>query len=178
MSQKELDRIPVLQQLCDKRLTQSRAAKLLNLSVSQVQRLLNRYQIEGAAGLSYRKRGKPVNNHAPDKLRFKILTLLREKYSDLGPTLAAEKLLERHCIRISTETLRSWMTDDGLWVPHSRRKPRVYQPRYRRDCLGELVQIDSSHNDWFEGRADKCCLRIFNDDATGRLMHLRVCEAE
>lgn len=149
MSQKELDRIPVLQQLCDKRLTQSRAAKLLNLSVRQVQRLLNLYQIEGAAGLSSRKRGKPANNRAPDELRFKILTLLREKYSDFGPTLAAEKLLERHCIRISTETLRNWMTADGLWVPHSRRKPRVYQPRYQRDCLGELVQIDGSHHDWF-----------------------------
>lgn len=68
MSQKELDRIPVLQQLCDKRLTQSRAAKLLNLSVRQVQRLLNLYQIEGAAGLSSRKRGKPANNRAPDEL--------------------------------------------------------------------------------------------------------------
>lgn len=178
MSQKELDRIPVLQQLCDKRLTQSRAAKLLNLSVRQVQRLLNLYQIEGAAGLSSRKRGKPANNRAPDELRFKILTLLREKYSDFGPTLAAEKLLERHCIRISTETLRNWMTADGLWVPHSRRKPRVYQPRYQRDCLGELVQIDGSHHDWFEGRADKCCLLVFIDDAAGRLMHLHFCETE
>ncbi len=65
------------------------------------------------------------------------------------------------------------MIADGLWVPHSKRKPRVYQPRYRRDCLGELVQIDGSHHDWFEGRADKCCLLVFINDATGRLMNLR-----
>jgi hypothetical protein len=38
------------------------------------------------------------------------------------------------------------MIADGLWVPHARRKPRVYQPRYRRDCLGELIQIDGSHH--------------------------------
>lgn len=178
MSQKELGRIPVLQQLCDKRLTQSIAARLLNLSVRQVQRLLIRYQADGAAGLSSLKRGRPANNRAPDELRFNILTLLRENYSDFGPTLAAEKLLERHSIRISVETLRSWMTAEGLWVPHSRRKPRVYQPRYQRDCLGELIQIDGSHHDWFEGRADKCCLLVFIDDATGRLMHLHFCETE
>jgi hypothetical protein len=70
------------------------------------------------------------------------------------------------------------MITDGLWVPHSCRKPRVYQPRYRRDCLGELIQIDGSHHDWFEGRAAKCCLLVFIDDATGRLMHLRFCETE
>ena len=69
------------------------------------------------------------------------------------------------------------MTADGLWRPHSRRRTRVYQPRYRRDCLGELVQIDGSHHDWFEGRAPKCCLLVFMDDATGRLMHLRSCDS-
>ncbi len=70
-------------------------------------------------------------------------------------------------------TDRQWMIADALWVPHSKRKPRIYQPRYRRDCLGELVQIDGSHHDWFEGRADKCCLLVFINDATGRLMNLR-----
>ncbi|MEG9130687.1 ISNCY family transposase, partial [Acinetobacter baumannii] len=79
---------------------------------------------------------------------------------------------------VSVETLRKWMTADGLWVPYSRRRPRVHQPRYRRDCLGELVQIDGSPHDWFEGRAPKCCLLVFIDDATGRLMHLRFGETE
>jgi len=69
------------------------------------------------------------------------------------------------------------MNADGLWVPHARRQPRIYQPRQRRDCLGELIQIDSSHHDWFEGRAPKCCLLVYVDDATGRLMHLRFCQS-
>jgi len=109
---------------------------------------------------------------------MKVLTLLRENYSDFGPTLATEKLSERHQISISVETVRHWMIADGLWVPHARRKPRVYQPRYRRECLGKLIQIDGSHHDWFEGRASKCCLLVYIDDATGRLMHLRFCETE
>ncbi len=178
MSHKELNRIPVLQQVCDKLLTQSAAAKLLNISVRQLQRVLARYLSYGAAGIASRKRGMPANNRAPDDLKLQVLALLREKYSDFGPTLATEKLGERHQIMISTETVRHWMIADGLWVPHARRKARVYQPRYRRDCLGELIQIDGSHHDWFEGRASKCCLLVFIDDATGRLMHLRFGETE
>ncbi|MGK2679337.1 ISNCY family transposase [Serratia marcescens] len=178
MSQKELNRIPVLQQVCDKLLTQAAAAKLLKLSVRQLQRILVRYLADGAAGITSRKRGKPASNRAPDDLKLRVLTLLREKYGDFGPTLATEKLIERHQISISVETVRNWMIADGLWVPHARRKPRVYQPRYRRDCLGELIQIDGSHHDWFEGRASKCCLLVYIDDATGRLMHLRFCETE
>jgi len=70
------------------------------------------------------------------------------------------------------------MTAAGLWIPLARRQPRVYQPRHRRDCLGELIQIDGSHHDWFEGRAPRCCLLVYVDDATGRLMHLRFCQSE
>lgn len=132
----------------------------------------------GATGIASRKRGMPANNRAPDDLKLQVLALLREKYSDFGPTLATEKLSERHQISISVETVRHWMIADGLWVPHARRKPRVYQPRYRRECLGKLIQIDGSHHDWFEGRASKCCLLVYIDDATGRLMHLRFCETE
>ncbi len=100
MSQKELNRIPVLQQVCDKLLTQSQsaAAKLLNISVRQLQRVLARYLSYGAAGIASRKRGMPANNRAPDDLKLQVLALLREKYSDFGPTLATEKLSERHQI--------------------------------------------------------------------------------
>ena len=83
---------------------------------------------------------------------LRVLSLLHDNYRDFGPTLAAEKLRERYNIRVSAETLRKWMTADGLWVPYSHRRPRVHQPRYRRDCLGELVQIDGSPHDWFVGR--------------------------
>ena len=70
------------------------------------------------------------------------------------------------------------MIADGIWQTRSQRRPKVYQPRHRRDCLGELVQIDGSHHDWFEGRRPKCCLLVFIDDATGRLMNLRFSETE
>ena len=98
--------------------------------------------------------------------------LIRDSYADFGPTLAAEKLRERHGIDLATETVRRIMTDAGFWVPRKLRPPKVHQPRNRRACLGELVQIDGSDHAWFEDRAPACTLLVYVDDATGRLMQL------
>ncbi|HDK6784551.1 TPA: ISNCY family transposase [Klebsiella variicola] len=178
MSDKEISRINVIQSVVEKRMRRRDAAHQLALTERQTQRLMNRFRESGAAGLVNLRRGRPGNHRLPESLKLRVLSLLHDHYSDFGPTLAAEKLRERHNITVSVETLRKWMTADGLWVPYSRRRPRVHQPRYRRDCLGELVQIDGSPHDWFEGRAPKCCLLVFIDDATGRLMHLRFGETE
>ncbi|PSV86221.1 ISNCY family transposase, partial [Photobacterium iliopiscarium] len=154
------------------------AAQLLNVSVRQVQRLITRYRDLGAVGLVHQRRGQSPGNKINADMRHQCLNLIHEYYSDFGPTLAREKLIERHDLKIGLETLRQWMIADGLWVPHFKRKPCVYQPRYRRDCYGELIQIDGSHHDWFEGHSDKCCLLVFIDDATGKLMNLRFSETE
>ena len=148
------------------------------MSVRHVRRLLNRLSTLGAQSLAHAARGRPSNRRYSEDFKVEILKIIHKYYSDFSPTLALEKLSEQHNIAVSKETLRRWIIADGLWVPHSKRKPRIYQPRYRRDFLGELVQIDSSHHDWFEGRADKCCLLVFIDDATGRLMNLRFSETE
>lgn len=178
MTDKELYRLGIIQRVFDRALLQRDAADILELSVRQVQRLVRLYRTDGATAFASSRRGRPANNRIDEEIRCKALDLIRCHYPDYGPTLATEKLAERHHIQLSVETVRNWMTADGLWRPHSRRRTRVYQPRYRRDCLGELVQIDGSHHDWFEGRAPKCCLLVFMDDATGRLMHLRFCDSE
>ncbi|HHL9303720.1 TPA: ISNCY family transposase, partial [Escherichia coli] len=178
MTDRELYRLGIIQRVFDRALLQRDTADILELSVRQVQRLVRLYRTDGATAFASSRRGRPANNRINEEIRCKTLDLIRCHYSDFGPTLATEKLAERHHINLSVETVRNWMTADGLWRPHSRRRPRVYQPRYRRDCLGELVQIDGSHHDWFEARAPKCCLLVFMDDATGRLMHLRFCDSE
>ena len=155
MTDNELLRIKLIQDICDKRITGVDAARLLKLSPRQVYRLVKRFIEFGAAGLVSLKRGQPGNHRHDEKLKLQTLALLHQHYEDFGPTLAHEKLSELHNIHVSVETLRQWMIADGLWVPHAKRKPRVYQPRHRRDCLGELVQIDGSHHDWFECRNDK-----------------------
>ncbi|MGB5524318.1 MAG: ISNCY family transposase, partial [Polyangiales bacterium] len=118
------------------------------------------------------------NRRLPAALRSEALALVRAHYADFGPTFAAEKLQEHHDIGVATETLRQWMIDDGIWLTRRQRRKRVQQPRHRRDCTGELVQIDGCEHHWFEDRGPKCVLLVYVDDATGKLMALWMCESE
>jgi hypothetical protein len=106
------------------------------------------------------------------------LAIIRERYADFGPTFAAEKLRELHGLSFGRETIRKWMTEDGLWVDRRRRLKRAHQPRHRRDCVGELVQVDGCEHWWFEDRGRQCSLLVFIDDATSRLMQLRFVRTE
>jgi hypothetical protein len=106
------------------------------------------------------------------------VSIIRERYQDFGPTLACEKLRELHGIVLAKDTVRQLMLDAGLWIPRRLRSPTIYQPRQRRHCLGELIQIDGSDHDWFEGRAPACTLLVFIDDATSRIMHVHFTYSE
>lgn len=178
MSDREVDRLQVLSDVRSGRIRVSDACELLSLKRRQVFRLLARLKRDGAAGLVSRRRGQPSNHRLPAAKRALALSLLREHYSDFGPTLAAEMLAERHDCVISRETLRHWMAADGLWSARKRRRRAVHQPRRRRDCVGELVQIDGSDHDWFEARGERCTLLAFIDDATSRVRHLRFVPSE
>ena len=178
MSAKELDRLEVLGRVIERRLTQRQAAEQLGLSLRQVERLCRALRVGGAGGLVSRKRGRPSNRKLPEAVREHALGLVRARYADFGPTLACEKLTEQHGVGVSRETLRRWMIDAGLWVPRSQRPRRAHQPRHRRSCLGELVQIDGCDHDWFEDRGPRCTLLVYVDDATSRLMELRFAASE
>ncbi len=125
-----------------------------------------------------RKRGRASNRKRGETFRHTVLALIREHYPDFGPTLAVEKLIERHGLCVGVETLRQWMMADGLWIDRRHRLPSPHQPRRRRECLGELVQIDGSEHAWFEDRGETCTLLAFVDDATSRLMQLRFVASE
>jgi len=178
MSRGELSRVDTLARVDRGELQVAEAASLLGLSGRQVFRLLARFRSDGAAGLASRRRGRPSNRRLPEAVREAALAIVRERYADFGPTLAAEKLAERHDLRLSRETLRHWMAEAGLWIPRKARRERVHQPRHRRDCPGELVQIDGCEHAWFEDRGPPCTLLAFVDDATSRLMHLWFVPAE
>jgi transposase len=178
MSSRELDRLAVVRQVVEGRLTQAKAAELISLSERQVRRLCAAFEEHGPAGLVSGKRGKPSNRRLPDELRSKALEIVRERYADFGPTLACEKLLELHDLRVSKETLRAWLIGAGIWIPRRERVRTAHQPRHRRECLGELVQIDGCEHAWFEDRGPGCTLLVYVDDATGRLMELRFVRSE
>ena len=178
MSHGELSRYDTLLRVERGELRVDDASALLGLKRRQVFRLLDRMRAEGAAGLISRKRGKPSNRRHSAKLREQIIAIVREHYADFGPTLAREYLIERHGVTVSCETLRQLMIEAGLWKDRDARRPRPYQPRYRRDCRGELIQVDGSKHWWFEDRGPQCTLLVYIDDATSELMHLKMVESE
>ncbi len=178
MSHQELDRLGIVQAVVKKKLRQQDAAQQLGLSVRQVKRLVQRYRQSGAAGLVSRHRGKRPNNAISDATRAEVVTLVQKHYADFGPTLACEKLLERHEYTLSAETLRKWMITEGLWRSKRRRQAHIHQRRPRRPCRGELIQIDGSPHAWFEDRGPACTLIVFIDDATGELLGLRFAPTE
>ena len=178
MSRTEIDRMSVLRDLAANRIKVADAAVLMGLGRRQVFRLAKAYGQDGPEALVSRRRGRSSNRSYPATLRTEAIGIIRERYSDFGPTLAAEKLAELHGIHLGRETLRQWMMVAGLWKDRRARLKPVHQPRYRRDSLGELIQIDGSEHWWFEGRGPQCTLLVYIDDATSRLMHLQFVESE
>ena len=168
MSVKELRRVHVIRQTREKKLTQVKAGALLGLTPRHIRRLLARVAQAGDHGLAHRGRGKPSNRRISEKVKAKALKLCEKQYGDFGPTLAAEKLTERHGIAVSAETVRGWLLATG--VTHFQRRKRPHRSwRERKAHVGELVQLDGSHHDWFEGRGPRCVLMAYIDDASSRV---------
>ncbi len=167
LSQRELKRLHVIRKVLDGVLKQVEAAGILSLSDRQIRRLIKRVEVEGDTAVAHKSRGKPSNRGLPKKIKDKAIRLYREKLQGFGPTLAVEKLFEIEGIGISDETLRLWLIESGDWKKQ-RKGRRHRQWRERKHYFGEMLQMDGSHHDWFEGRGSKCVFMGYIDDATGR----------
>ena len=176
LSMKELERVKVLSRVVNGDLTQVLAAKMLAITERQVRNLLNRFKKEGEQGIISQKRGKASNRCLRNK--HEVLSIVRTNYADFSPKLAAEYLRKNHHIEISKETLRHWMTEIHLWIPKSKGNKKIHPLRERRRAFGELIQIDGSHHDWFEGRGPPCVLMVCVDDATSIITSLHFSKTE
>ena len=166
-TQDELRALHVIHKAIDKVITQKDASEAIYLSERQIRRKVKRIREEGDKGIIHRSRGVSSNRTTPDKIRSKVLMLFKDKYQDFGPTLASEKLFERDKIKVNDETLRLWLIDEA--IPYKKRKKRPHrQWRERKECYGQMVQMDGSEHDWFEGRGPYCVLMGYIDDATGK----------
>jgi transposase len=166
--QKELKRLHVIKKVLEKGIKQIEAAEVLCLSFRQIRRIVKRVKLEGDKGVIHKSRGQPSKRRIPDTIKDKIIGLYRSQYSDFGPTLASEKLQERDQLEVSDETLRLWLLASGDWKKR-RRSRRHRRWRERKAHRGEMVQMDGSHHDWFEGRGPGCVLMSYIDDATGKV---------
>jgi len=168
MSQKELKRLHIIRKAIEKRIKQREAAEVLGLSQRQVRRIVRRIREESDKGIIHRSRGVRSHRVTPEAIKNKALALCRGRYAGFNPTFASEKLFERDKIKINRETLRQWFITEGL--PYDKRKARPHRKwRERKSYCGEMVQLDGSHHDWFEGRRAPCVLMGYIDDATSRV---------
>ena len=178
MTMQEWNRAEIIGACARGELTVVIAAQRLQITSRQVLRLRKRFDESGASAMASRHRGRPSNNQLEKGLAKKALELVLGDYADFGPTFACEKLRDEHKLTLSKETLRQLMIGAGLWIPKGVRRAALHQPRERRPCRGELVQIDGSRHEWFEGRGAACTLLVYIDDATGELLQLYFADTE
>lgn len=168
MSQRELRRVQVVGAVLEGKMKQVEAAEVLDLSDRQVRRLVRRVETQGPKGLVHGLRGRPSNRRTDERLKARVLRLYEKCYGDFGPTLGAEKLLERDRIEISDETLRLWLIEAKVSYRGRRARPHR-RWRERKACFGQMVQMDGSHHEWLEGRGPGLVLMAYKDDATGKV---------
>ena len=168
MSSKEIDRLMLISQIEEEKISVLEASRLLGLSQRQIYRILKRVKTEGSKGIVHKLRGRKSNRGYPEELREKIIKIYRKQYSDYGPTLFSEMLEEYYNISLNRETVRNWLRHRSITTSLRKKRPHR-RKRERRSCLGELLQFDGSYHDWFEGRGTECCLLNCVDDATGRV---------
>ena len=178
MTMKEAERLSVMRQVVEKNLTIRKASEELGLSLRQTKRIKKRYKEKGAEGLISLKRGKVSNRKIAQETKEKAMSLIKEKYPDFGPTLASEKLDGEEGIKISAETVRKYLIEEGLWKVKRKKEKKVYQRRKRRSRFGQLVQGDRPSHDWFERRGERCTLLQFVDDVTSQTTVAHFAKAE
>lgn len=178
MSAKERERLVVVRAAGEGRTRQAAAAERLGISLRQVKRLVRAWRGDGAKGLVSKRRGRTSARKIDQATKQQFVAIVRQRYADFGPTLAAEQLAQHHGFEHSRETLRGWMIEAGLWRDKPVRHKRVFQLRQRCVAVGELVQIDGSPHAWLEDRGPRCTLIIFVDDASGALRYARFDKAE
>ena len=177
MTLREIDRLKVIDQILRGKLSKSAAARELKLSRRQVIRICKRVKKEGNRAVIHKLRGKASNRSLPQRTLDLMAGLIRKKYEDFGPTLAKEKLAQSDGINVSVSTVRRVMIEAEIWKP--RRIKFLYRTcRERRAAVGELIQVDGCNHDWFEGRAGRCNLISFIDDATSRILYAQFVDSE
>jgi hypothetical protein len=170
MGQKERDRLKVLHEARQRRITQGQAAEQLKMSERQVRRLIAELRRRGDRAILHGLRGRKSNRRIADKIRERALELLSHpECRDFGPTYAAEYVSAKLGFPVGRDTVRKWMIEAGLWQARQRSVKTIHTWRQRRACFGELVQWDTSVHDWMEGRGERLYLIAMIDDATSRV---------
>ena len=170
MSQKEFQRVKVIENAAGGRLSVREASRLLQLSERQVQRLKRRYQPDSIGWVQHGNRGRSMPWAVSVPQKQLILTLARGMYQGFNDSHLTEKLLAEENLTVSRETVRRILRAAKLSSPQKRR-PRKYRSRRPpRPRFGMMALTDASRHHWLEGRGPVLTLIGFQDDATGQIL--------
>jgi hypothetical protein len=172
MTKQELERLTIVNNLIKGIINGTEASKQLRLSVRQVKRIKARVIKLGSKGVIHKSRGRQGNRKFSQDFKDKVGRLLKTKYYYFTPLMATEHLLVEYNVKLSKETIRKWMTEQGLWKVKQRKQREVYRSqRKRKDHYGEMQQFDGSYHKWIHGLDEEQCLLASIDDATGKITH-------
>lgn len=178
LTQAEQQKLAVINLLIGNKITNSAASKKLGISVRQIQRIKAQVRMSGAQAIIHKLKGRSGNHHADLNVKQQVLEEIKQKYSDFKPKFALEKIQEKKKLSITSQTIRVWMSEEGLWKPHKQKQTEYRAWRERKEYFGELQQFDGSYHMWFEGRLldeegnpQEACLLASIDDATGKITH-------
>ena len=170
MSQKEFQRVKVIENAAGGRLSVREASRLLQLSERQVQRLKRRYRPDSVGWAQHGNRGRSMPWALPLPQKQLILNLARSKYQGFNDSHLAEKLRVEENLAVSRETVRRLLRAAKLASPQKRRPRRYRSRRPPRPRFGMMALADASRHDWLEGRGPELTLLGFQDDATGQIL--------
>jgi hypothetical protein len=173
LSMSEIRKLSVIEALVKGRLTRSQAEQHLEMCRDSVWRLKKVYRERGAKGFAHGLRGKPSNHRSNTSLRDEVVELYLQEYAEHG--FGIQHFLEEAAAELSQvvpySTAWRWLRQSGA-VRRRRRARRHHARRPRKECFGEMIQMDTSIHDWTSS-GEKTCLVSAMDDATGRVVGAR-----
>jgi len=167
LNAKEQQRVKVIHEVGSGMLTGRQGSELLGVTVRQVRRMVQRYRLEGVAGLAHRNRGRASARKIGAGVRAEVVRLARERYPGCNYSHLAEVLAEREGLHLSRSSVRRVLLGAGMGSPRRRRPPQHRARRERYPQEGMLLQVDGSHHAWLEERGPRFVLLGAVDDATG-----------
>jgi transposase len=169
LSQKELQRVKVIENAVARRLSVNEAAELLQLSARQVKRLKQQHQEADAAWVHHGNRGRSPANKLPSAVQQQVVELARGRYAGFNDSHLHEKLTEVEGLAISRQSVRRILRQARISSPQKRRPAKYRARRERRSQEGMMLLVDGSRHDWLEGRGPRLTLLGCTDDATGKV---------
>jgi transposase len=170
MSEGQWKRLDAVKRVRGGLLTAAVAAVMLGLSERHVYNLCRAVAERGARGVVHGNTGCAPPNRIDEKVRKRIVKLMRTKYAGFNDQHFTEKLTEVEKVRVSRVSVRRILRAAGIGAVRKRRPPKHRRRRDRKPQAGLMILWDGSRHDWLEGRGPMLCLMGAIDDATGELL--------